>query len=170
MPVPIVFVDDVAAAFAHSAALVYGSPSSALEVVGITGTNGKTTTVYLVRAAVDAALGRRGVRRHGHDRALVRDLASRDRAHDAGGRRRGALDGADARSRRHPSRDGSFVTRDRARARGGRAIPGGRAHQPYAGPPRFSRIDGGLRACEGAALRGACSGQRRVERGRPLRT
>jgi UDP-N-acetylmuramoyl-L-alanyl-D-glutamate--2,6-diaminopimelate ligase len=58
VPVPIVFVDDVAVAFAHSAALVYGSPSEALEVVGITGTNGKTTTAYLVRAAVDAALGR----------------------------------------------------------------------------------------------------------------
>jgi UDP-N-acetylmuramoyl-L-alanyl-D-glutamate--2,6-diaminopimelate ligase len=56
--VPVVFVDDVAAAFAHSAALVYGSPSAVLDVVGITGTNGKTTTVHLVRAAVDAALGR----------------------------------------------------------------------------------------------------------------
>lgn len=57
-PVPIVWVDDLAVAFAHSAALVYGSPSEALAVVGITGTNGKTTTVHLVRAAVDSALGR----------------------------------------------------------------------------------------------------------------
>jgi UDP-N-acetylmuramoyl-L-alanyl-D-glutamate--2,6-diaminopimelate ligase len=56
--VPVVFVDDIALALAHSAALIYGSPSESLEVVGITGTNGKTTTVYLVRAAVDAALGR----------------------------------------------------------------------------------------------------------------
>jgi UDP-N-acetylmuramoyl-L-alanyl-D-glutamate--2,6-diaminopimelate ligase len=56
--VPTVLVDDVAVAFAHSAAIVYGSPSEALEVIGITGTNGKTTTAYLVRAAIDAALGR----------------------------------------------------------------------------------------------------------------
>ncbi len=56
--VPVVFVDDVVAALAHAASIVYGSPSEALEVIGITGTNGKTTTVYLVRAAVDAALGR----------------------------------------------------------------------------------------------------------------
>jgi UDP-N-acetylmuramoyl-L-alanyl-D-glutamate--2,6-diaminopimelate ligase len=56
--VPVVFVDDVALALAHAAALIYGSPSESLEVVGITGTNGKTTTVYLVRAAIDAALGR----------------------------------------------------------------------------------------------------------------
>ena len=56
--VPVVFVDDVTAALAHSAALVYGRPSEALDVIGITGTNGKTTTAHLVRAAVDAALGR----------------------------------------------------------------------------------------------------------------
>lgn len=56
--VPVVFVDDVALALAHAAALVYGSPSEFLEVVGITGTNGKTTTVYLARSAIDAALGR----------------------------------------------------------------------------------------------------------------
>jgi UDP-N-acetylmuramoyl-L-alanyl-D-glutamate--2,6-diaminopimelate ligase len=56
--VPTVLVDDVAVALAHSAALVYGCPSEALEVVGITGTNGKTTTAYLVRAAIDAALDR----------------------------------------------------------------------------------------------------------------
>jgi UDP-N-acetylmuramoyl-L-alanyl-D-glutamate--2,6-diaminopimelate ligase len=56
--VPTVLVDDVAVALAHSAAVVYGSPSHELEVIGITGTNGKTTTVYLVRAAIDAALGR----------------------------------------------------------------------------------------------------------------
>ncbi len=57
-PIPIVFVDDIALALAHAAALVYGRPSESLEVVGITGTNGKTTTVYLVRAAIDAALGK----------------------------------------------------------------------------------------------------------------
>jgi UDP-N-acetylmuramoyl-L-alanyl-D-glutamate--2,6-diaminopimelate ligase len=56
--VPIVHVGDVAVAFAHAATLVYGCPSQALNVVGITGTNGKTTTVHLVRAAVDAAVGR----------------------------------------------------------------------------------------------------------------
>ena len=50
-------VDDVADGLAYAAAAVYGHPSFALEVVGITGTNGKTTTAHLVRAAIDGALG-----------------------------------------------------------------------------------------------------------------
>jgi UDP-N-acetylmuramoyl-L-alanyl-D-glutamate--2,6-diaminopimelate ligase len=43
---------------AYAASAVYGHPSFSLEVVGITGTNGKTTTAHLVRAAIDGALGR----------------------------------------------------------------------------------------------------------------
>jgi UDP-N-acetylmuramoyl-L-alanyl-D-glutamate--2,6-diaminopimelate ligase len=56
--VPLVLVDDAAAALAYAASAVYGQPSFSLDVVGITGTNGKTTTAYLTRAAVDSALGR----------------------------------------------------------------------------------------------------------------
>jgi UDP-N-acetylmuramoyl-L-alanyl-D-glutamate--2,6-diaminopimelate ligase len=55
--VPRVLVDDVAESLAWAAASVYGHPGFGLDVVGITGTNGKTTTTYLVRAAIDAALG-----------------------------------------------------------------------------------------------------------------
>jgi UDP-N-acetylmuramoyl-L-alanyl-D-glutamate--2,6-diaminopimelate ligase len=57
LPVPQILVDDAADGLAYAAAAVYGHPTFALEMVGITGTNGKTTTTYLVRAAVDAALG-----------------------------------------------------------------------------------------------------------------
>ncbi|HEY3820565.1 MAG TPA: UDP-N-acetylmuramoyl-L-alanyl-D-glutamate--2,6-diaminopimelate ligase [Polyangiaceae bacterium] len=56
--VPVVAVDDPASALGYAASAVYGHPSFALEVTGITGTNGKTTTAHLVRAAVDGALGR----------------------------------------------------------------------------------------------------------------
>ena len=55
--VPVLFVDDPAAALGFAASAVYGHPSFSLEVVGITGTNGKTTTAHLARAAVDGALG-----------------------------------------------------------------------------------------------------------------
>jgi UDP-N-acetylmuramoyl-L-alanyl-D-glutamate--2,6-diaminopimelate ligase len=46
--VPQVIVPDARAAMASFAATLYGSPSHRLAVVGITGTNGKTTTVHLL--------------------------------------------------------------------------------------------------------------------------
>ena len=52
--VPEVVVDDVRAAMAPAAALAYGSPTENMEMVGITGTNGKTTTAYLVRSLLEA--------------------------------------------------------------------------------------------------------------------
>ena len=55
--VPLLVVGDAQTALAHAASAVYGHPSFSLEVVGITGTNGKTTTAHLVRAAIDGALG-----------------------------------------------------------------------------------------------------------------
>jgi UDP-N-acetylmuramoyl-L-alanyl-D-glutamate--2,6-diaminopimelate ligase len=53
--VPQLVVDDVRRWMAHAAAAVHGDPSSVLRVVGVTGTNGKTTTTYLVRAILEAA-------------------------------------------------------------------------------------------------------------------
>lgn len=46
-------VADARDALASSAHLFYGSPSEELEVVGITGTNGKTTTSYLVKSILE---------------------------------------------------------------------------------------------------------------------
>ncbi len=53
--VPEVLVADVRAAMAGAAARFHGDPSASLRVVGITGTNGKTTTAFLVRALLEAA-------------------------------------------------------------------------------------------------------------------
>jgi len=55
--VPVLRVADVATGLAYTAAAVYGHPAFSLDVIGITGTNGKTTTTHLVRAAIDGALG-----------------------------------------------------------------------------------------------------------------
>ncbi len=57
LAVPAIVVDDANDALAFAAAAVYGHPTFSLDVVGVTGTNGKTTTTHLVRAAVDGALG-----------------------------------------------------------------------------------------------------------------
>jgi UDP-N-acetylmuramoyl-L-alanyl-D-glutamate--2,6-diaminopimelate ligase len=53
--VPEVVVEDVRAAMAHLAAAFHGHPSRALQVVGVTGTNGKTTTVHLLASILRAA-------------------------------------------------------------------------------------------------------------------
>ena len=53
--VPEVLVDDVRAAMARAAARLHGDPTAALDVVGITGTSGKTTTTFLVRHLLEAA-------------------------------------------------------------------------------------------------------------------
>src|SRR5687767_4652196 len=53
--VPEVLVDDVRLAMAEAAARFHGDPTATLRVVGITGTNGKTTSAFLVRAIFEAA-------------------------------------------------------------------------------------------------------------------
>jgi len=52
---PVCVVDDPRAVLGAVADRVYGEPSSRLTVIGITGTNGKTTTAYLVEAGLAAA-------------------------------------------------------------------------------------------------------------------
>ncbi len=54
--VPQVVVADTRVALARTSSAFYGEPSRALEVVGITGTNGKTTTTYIL----DSILRRSG--------------------------------------------------------------------------------------------------------------
>jgi UDP-N-acetylmuramoyl-L-alanyl-D-glutamate--2,6-diaminopimelate ligase len=53
--VPEVEVPSARAAMAPVAAHFFGDPTSQLQVVGVTGTNGKTTTAYLLRALLEAA-------------------------------------------------------------------------------------------------------------------
>jgi UDP-N-acetylmuramoyl-L-alanyl-D-glutamate--2,6-diaminopimelate ligase len=52
--VPEVVVDDVRAAMGPAAARFYGDPTAELEVVGVTGTNGKTTTAFLLHHLLEA--------------------------------------------------------------------------------------------------------------------
>ena len=59
--VPEVVVADVRAAMAASAARFYGDPTARLQVAGVTGTNGKTTTAFLIRALLEADGRRTGL-------------------------------------------------------------------------------------------------------------
>jgi UDP-N-acetylmuramoyl-L-alanyl-D-glutamate--2,6-diaminopimelate ligase len=53
--VPEVLVEDARAAMAPAAARFHGEPTSRLRVAGITGTNGKTTTAWLLRHLLESA-------------------------------------------------------------------------------------------------------------------
>jgi UDP-N-acetylmuramoyl-L-alanyl-D-glutamate--2,6-diaminopimelate ligase len=59
--VPVLRVNELPRALAFAAEHVYGAPSAKLGLVGITGTNGKTTTAFLVEQAL-ARLGRSAAR------------------------------------------------------------------------------------------------------------
>jgi UDP-N-acetylmuramoyl-L-alanyl-D-glutamate--2,6-diaminopimelate ligase len=59
--VPEVVVDDVRAAMGPVASRFFGEPTERLAVAGVTGTNGKTTTTYLIRAILEAAGRRTGL-------------------------------------------------------------------------------------------------------------
>jgi UDP-N-acetylmuramoyl-L-alanyl-D-glutamate--2,6-diaminopimelate ligase len=55
LAVPQVVVEDARAAMAPLAARFHGDPTAELRVVGITGTNGKTTSAFLLREILEAA-------------------------------------------------------------------------------------------------------------------
>jgi UDP-N-acetylmuramoyl-L-alanyl-D-glutamate--2,6-diaminopimelate ligase len=59
--VPEVQVQSVRAAMAPAAARLHGDPTARLRVAGVTGTNGKTTTTWILRALLEAAGLRTGL-------------------------------------------------------------------------------------------------------------
>lgn len=60
-PLPCVRVDSTTGALPLAAVRFYGDPSARLKVIGVTGTNGKTTVTYLLESILAAAGNRTGV-------------------------------------------------------------------------------------------------------------
>lgn len=58
---PVLVVDEPRARLGEVSAAVYGAPATRLLLLGVTGTNGKTTTTYLLDAALRAAGERTGM-------------------------------------------------------------------------------------------------------------
>ena len=61
LPAAWVTVDDLSEAMSRMADRFFGQPSRAMTVIGVTGTNGKTTTTYFLESIVAAAGGTAGV-------------------------------------------------------------------------------------------------------------
>jgi UDP-N-acetylmuramoyl-L-alanyl-D-glutamate--2,6-diaminopimelate ligase len=55
LPVPVLVADDALVALAAIARALYDDPGAQLAIAGVTGTNGKTTTAYMVEAMLIAA-------------------------------------------------------------------------------------------------------------------
>jgi UDP-N-acetylmuramoyl-L-alanyl-D-glutamate--2,6-diaminopimelate ligase len=72
----VVVVDDVRAAMGAAAAWGFGDPAADLLLIGVTGTNGKTTTAYLLEAGLRAAGRRTGLIGTIETRVVDRTLAS----------------------------------------------------------------------------------------------
>ena len=94
--VPQITVTDARLGLGRAAELVYGSPTGVLHTVGITGTNGKTTTVYLLKRAIDSSRGSAalvGTAGLVHGRAERPSLHTTPEADDISRFAREALDG-----------------------------------------------------------------------------
>src|SRR3954470_21604208 len=107
--VPEIRVPDVRAAMAPAAARLNGDPTRTLQTVGITGTNGKTTTAFLARGLLEAA-----GRRTGLIGTVTAGVGGEERPvgpHDARGHRPPAHLRRDARLRRRGRRHGGLEPR-----------------------------------------------------------
>ena len=138
--VPQVVVPDARAAMALAADEFFGEPTEELEVVGVTGTSGKTTTSFLLFAILAAAGRRPGLL--GTVEARVGGERRGVRAHDARGDRAAAAVPRDARRRRPLVRDGGVVARVGAAPARPRPLRRARLHEPQPGPPRLPRRHG----------------------------
>lgn len=59
--VPVIYVENTRKAIAELSCRFYGDPSKKLSLIGITGTNGKTTITYLVKSILESAGRRVGI-------------------------------------------------------------------------------------------------------------
>ena len=141
LPVPVLVHDRPRTVLGDMSALVYGRPSEKMTVIGITGTSGKTTTAYLLEAALTAAGRRTGLIGTIETKIAGARVPSALTTGSAAATR---LVRIDARTWPRHRRDGSFESRTLTRTSGRNRVFGRCLHQPLAGSSRLSRHPRGL--------------------------
>ena len=163
---PVLVADEPRALLGALSAAVWGDPTAGMLVLGVTGTNGKTTTAYLLEEGLRAA---------GHTTGLVGTIETRVAGESVPSIRTTpeatdlqAAFAAMAERGRDRGRDRGL--QPRAGARPGRRHPvhGRRVHQPVPGPPGLPPRHGGLLRGQGAAVRRPLRARGRHRR-RPVR-
>ena len=148
-------VDDTRRAIGPLAAALHDHPSRDLTVVGITGTNGKTTTTHLLASILRAA-GRPtdviGTLSGAHTTPEAPELQAR-------------LDGVPGR-RRPGRRDGGLLARPRHAPRRRHPVRRRRVHQPRRRPPRPPRHARGVLPGQGQPVHARAGRRRRHQRRR----
>ena len=162
--VPQLVVPSARAAMATAADVFFGEPTRELEVAGVTGTSGKTTTAFLLYSVLDAAGRRPGLL--GTVESRVGGDVAAGRPHDSRGDRPPADVPRDARRRRPQRRARGVLARVGAAPARPRPFRRARLHEPEPGSPRLPRVDGGLLRGQAEALRRRCaaSGRRQHRR------
>ena len=140
--VPQVRVADARAAMASIAVRFWDDPTARLRVAGVTGTNGKTTTAFLIRHVLESQGTRTGLL--GTVKRIVGGVEEEverttPEAIDLQRTFRRMLEGGD-----DGLRDGGLLACPGAGAHRRRPLRGGRVHQPDPGPPRLPRRHGGV--------------------------
>ena len=169
---PVVVVSDSRRALAPISTRFFGNPSSELNLIGITGTNGKTSTTYLIESILHQANNRgRSDRNSRHP--LCRGDGSRAINTTPESCEIQRAPARDARTRCRDRGDGGFLPRTRIGAGRRLCVCGSSCDQPHPGPPGLSRHDGRLPGCQGGAVRSlprserdSCGEHRRLQRWR----
>ena len=135
-------VADARAALAEAAAAVHGHPSERLKLVGITGTNGKTTTAHLIDSIIRVAEGTSAMFGTINHRIGDRAETARHTTPEAADIQRMLAEAV----RRGVSLggDGNIFARNRASPRAWAEAGRGRLHEFDARPSRLSQDDGEL--------------------------
>ena len=138
--IPWLRVNDAREALATLSAALLGRPAEALTLIGVTGTNGKTTTAHLIDAALRAA-GRRvgllGTVQYRIGDRLAEAVRTTPESSDLQKLFREMADAACSHAVLEVSSHSLALKRVH-----GCALPGGRLHQPHPRPPGLPRRHG----------------------------